>query len=475
MKQQTGLYTKILTIVIISLLSVITLLLFFVYTGLRQTLHIQLANRGSEITSYISTLGSEDILLENDYALLQLINKVKKSNNDVRYIIVADYKGRILAHTFSAQYPLAMPKKITSASNSPDVKLFRSNEGTIHQIITPLDNGKIGFICIGLSDKSTQKLLLSIITNFSLTGIIITILAVFTIGLLLAKILAPIRFLSLAAEKIKNNNYKVKVYYQGNDELGTLTQTFNEMTQDLAQKASDNKKLLTELKEKDHSRDILIHKLFSAQEDERKRISRELHDGIGQSVTSILAYLRILLNNETNARQQKLIQSTRTIIASVLDELREMAVNLRPPSLDDIDIITIFRQHVYDTAKHNGLIAEFEADESIKDIELSDNIRLALYRILQEACTNIVYHAHAINIKVTLALSDSNIIMQIADDGCGFSEEVLQTAREKRHLGLYGMQERVELLDGNFKIKSQPDKGTTIIISIPFEKRVSHE
>ncbi|MDQ0204753.1 ATP-binding protein [Pectinatus haikarae] len=475
MKQQTGLYTKILTIVIISLLMVISLLLFFVYTGLKNTLHDQLSGRGNEIASYIATLGSEDILLENSYLLLQLINKVKSSNDDVRYIIIADYKGRILAHTFGTQYPTGMPKQITPFDYASQTKLFKSNEGDIHQVTSSIDEGKIGFICIGLSGKSMQQLLTSIITHFTLTGLIITILAVLAIGLLLAKILAPIRFLSLAAEKIKHNDYKVRVYYRGRDELGTLTQTFNEMVCELAAKDKYNQKLLAELQEKDHSRDILIHKLFSAQEDERKRISRELHDGVGQSVTSILAYLRILLNNEADVDQQKLIKSTRTIIASVLEELREMAVNLRPPSLDDMDITAIFRQHVFDTAKHNGLIADFSADENIKNIKVSDNVRLALYRILQEATTNIVHHAHAINLTVSLTMHNGNIMLAIIDDGCGFSADVLHTAKEKRHLGLYGMRERVELLNGQLEIKSYPDKGTSIIASIPVGKRSTDE
>ncbi len=291
-------------------------------------------------------------------------------------------------------------------------------------------------------------------------------------GFLLLKILAPIRFLSLAAEKIKNNNYNVKVYYHGDDELGQLTQTFNEMAIDLKKKDDYNKKLLGELQEKEHSRDILIHKLFTAQEDERKRISRELHDGIGQSITSILAYLKLLLNNEESPTQQKLIKSTRTIIISVLEELREMVVNLRPPSLDDIDIVKVFRQQVFDTAKMNGLIAEFEADEAINELKLSDDQRLALYRILQESLTNIVHHAHAINISVKLSLKENgDIEMVIKDDGCGLSTDILQTAKEKRHLGLYGMQERVELLNGTLKICSNLGRGTMLRILMPTERR----
>lgn len=472
MRKKTGLYTKIITVVTLSLSFVIVLLLCFIYDGLKGALHNQLNERGNEIGSYIATLGNEDIILDNDYSLLQLINKVKASNSDVRYIIVADYRGRIIAHTFGSDYPNNLPRSIKPFSGGEKVESLSSNEGDIQQVTLPIDNGKIGFVSVGLSYHSMDNFLMTIISQFIAIGTIITVLAALVTGFLLLKILAPIRFLSLAAEKIKNNNYNVKVYYQGDDELGQLTQTFNEMAQDLEKKDIYNRRLLRELQEKEHSRDILIHKLFTAQEDERKRISRELHDGIGQSITSILAYLRLLLNNESNPTQKKLINSTRTIITSVLEELREMVVNLRPPSLDDIDIVKVFRQQVFDTAKMNGLIAEFEADEAISRLKLTDNQRLALYRILQESLTNIVHHAHAINIAVHLKLlPNKDIEMAIKDDGCGLSTDILQTAKEKRHLGLYGMQERVELLSGTLKIISHPGRGTTLRILMPTERR----
>lgn len=475
MRKPTGIYTRVLTVVIASLMIVISLLIFLVYTGLKGTTNTQLTDRGTEIASYVSTLGSEDILLENDYSLLQLIKKVQASNQNVRYIIVADYKGRILAHTFGTQYPAAMPRQINSFTENRQIKLIKSNEGYIHQVTIPIEDGKIGFVSVGLSASPMQEMLRDIVMNISLAGVIITMLAVFAIGILLAKILEPIRLLAQAAEKIKHNNYSVHVDYRGADEIGTLTRTFNEMGHELYAKDKYSKKLMGQLQEKEHSRDILLHKLFSAQEDERKRISRELHDGVGQSVTSILAYLRILLNNEKSLKQQELIKHTRTIIVTILEELRGMAINLRPPSLDDMDMTSIFRRQVFDTAEQNGLFAEFTADVEIKNIDFSDDIRLALYRILQESMTNIVRHAHAVNVAVSLRLVKDRIVLTITDDGCGFSAQLLRTAREKMHLGLYGMSERVELLDGELKIDSQQNKGTTITASIPIRKKKQDE
>ncbi len=177
MKKKTGLYTKIITVVTLSLSFVIVLFLYFVYGGLKGALHEQLNERGNEIASYIATLGNEDIILDNDYSLLQLINKVKASNSDVRYIIIANYRGHIIAHTFGNNYPSSLPRMIEPFSGAQKVQSFSSNEGDIQQVILPIDNGKIGFVCVGLSYSSMDSFLMRTISRFIAIGLAITILA----------------------------------------------------------------------------------------------------------------------------------------------------------------------------------------------------------------------------------------------------------------------------------------------------------
>ena len=229
----------------------------------------------------------------------------------------------------------------------------------------------------------------------------------------------------------------------------------------------DNNRLLKALRLKEVNRNVLINKLFTAQEDERKAISRELHDGAGQSITSILAYLRVLSSKLTDENQLKLVSSVREVIVNVLDELRQLAVTLRPPALDRFGVFTTIEKHLNTLSKHNNINITFNYPND--NVIISDNISLALYRILQEATTNILKHAKATMIKITIEINSDNLLLSIVDNGCGFSKLTLANARDANHLGLYGMQERVELLNGTFEIESTIGKGTIINISIPLK------
>lgn len=463
------LHTKIIVIIMSTLLIIFSLLIYFVYDGLKQTTELQMENRGSEIGHYIAALSSEEILLGDNYGVLKLIAKVKSSNEDVRYVVVADYKGRILVHTFGNQYPVGLSVAVEPTYDGQDrFSLLQSDEGAIYEAIVPVEEGKVGFVRVGMTGQAMNRMVVIVIEKILMVAILLAIFGILLVGMLLSRMLMPIRQLSIATEKIKNNNYQAKVPNYGRDELGTLTYTFNEMVDQLAEKESRNTALVAELKIKESNRNVLINKLFTAQEDERKRISRELHDGVGQSVTSILAYLHVLMNKITDTTQRELICSTRDIIISVLEELRQMAVNLRPPSIDDLGLVTTMEKYTYQTAAYHQLKTSFRA-EGLQDLILPDNASLALYRILQEAFTNVICHAKASTVTVILIKKDGFITMSITDDGCGFSEETLRTAKEKHHLGLYGMQERVELLNGTLRIQSKPKMGTKIIAAIPIK------
>ena len=304
-------------------------------------------------------------------------------------------------------------------------------------------------------------------SDFTSLAILICIIAVVIISFLTAYLIKPIKELAIIASEIKNNNYIVKSNYVGEDEIGKLAKSFNEMAQKLQENKEDNNRLLKALRLKEVNRNVLINKLFTAQEDERKAISRELHDGAGQSITSILAYLRVLSAKLTDDSQLKLVTAVREVIVNVLEELRQLAVNLRPPALDRFGVFTTIEKHLTSLAEHHNI--EISFDYPKRKYLLSDNISLALYRILQEATTNILKHAHATSINISVDIGIENLILIISDNGCGFSKTTLANARDANHLGLYGMQERVELLNGSFEIESTIGQGTIIKISIPLK------
>ena len=460
-----SLYAKVNLIIVGTLLLSIFILIMMMRDVTHDLTENQLKLRGYEVGNYIAAMSINDILQENHYVMLERINKTKEKNQDVRYIVIANYTGQIIAHTFPNGLPEGLPDIIGGTNTETyTVNKFNSNEGVIYDAVIPVENGNVGFVRVGLTSGKMQQILNYTITEFSLMAVILCLIAVILASWQVSVIIRPIRTLSQAAEEIKNNNYAVQTECKTEDEIGKLSRTFDEMAATLKQKEDENNELLTALQIKECNRTVLISKLFTAQEDERKRISRELHDGAGQSITSLLAYLKILSTEVKGDRQLTLINSARDVIIGVLSELRQMAVDLRPPVLDDLGLVAAMEKYLNSLTMHNIKI-NFTASDS--QIELPDSVVLVLYRILQEAITNIIRHANATEVKVSLAGNGGQVELVIADNGCGFPNASLEHARRQNRLGLYGIQERVELLNGIFDIQSTVGLGTKITITIP--------
>lgn len=470
--QHLSLGNKLNIFVITTIIILISIMAFLFQNLIRDIMIRQVELRGSEIGNYIATLTADDIIQDNYYKILENINKIKTKNEDVRYIIICDYSGQIILHTFNNDFPLGLSSNIDSSIvKNYSVNHYNSNEGSIYEISTPIENGNIGVVRVGMSNNIMYNMLSHTMSNFTYLAILICIFAVVIISFLTSYLIRPIKDLSTIAAEIKNNNYIVKSNYVGEDEIGKLAKIFNEMATTLQVNKEDNNRLLKALRLKEVNRNVLINKLFTAQEDERKAISRELHDGAGQSITSILAYLRVLSSKLTDETQLKLVTSVREVIVNVLEELRQLAVNLRPPALDRFGVFTTIEKHLNTLAQHHNINITFNYPHNA--VSISDNISLALYRILQEATTNILKHAKATIINISIETINENLLITIADNGCGFSKLTLANARDANHLGLYGMQERVELLNGSFDIESTIGEGTTIKISIPLKWSVN--
>lgn len=468
-----SLYTKINTLILATMLTISITLAILMQGITRDLMDRQIELRGYEIATYIAALGTSDILLENDYAIFDLIKKVKDNNDDVRYILVMDYDGRIIGNTFEHSLPKGLPAYIPFENRSTEyqVSQYDSSEGTIYEMLVPIENGNVGFIRIGMSNKIMYNVLAATMTEFSLTAFAICFIALLLTSWLTSVMIKPIMDLEEAAKEIKNKNYSVQTDYDTDDEVGKLARTFNEMVISLKEKEEENNKLLETLRLKEENRTILLNKIFTAQEDERKRISRELHDGAGQSITSLLAYLRILLAKTEDEAQKTLILAARDVIVNVLGELRQMAVDLRPPAIDDLGLLSAMGKYIHKLSLTHPEIV-FHAVLPEEDYEFSDKITSALYRILQESTTNIIKHAQATEVGVILKICEKDIVLTIKDNGRGFTKNTIEKAKKANRLGIYGMKERIELLKGTFDINSKVGLGTTITIRIPLENGV---
>src|ERR1041384_5735430 len=210
----------------------------------------------------------------------------------------------------------------------------------------------------------------------------------------------------------------------------------------------------------DHLR-LLSRQLLSAQEEERKKISRELHDVIAQTLTSInvrLADLKKEAAVNTKGLERSIARTQRLVEQSV-DIVHRFARELRPTVLDDLGLIPALHTFMKSFRKETGIGVSLSAFAAVE--ELNGDKRTVIYRVAQEALTNVARHAHATEAEVKIQKLDGAVCLRIKDNGKGFPTDRVLHAKRGKRLGLLGMKERLEMVGGNFTIESAPGKGTT--------------
>ena len=204
-----------------------------------------------------------------------------------------------------------------------------------------------------------------------------------------------------------------------------------------------------------------LHRVVRAQEDERRRLARELHDETGQALTSILLGLRGLEDLDDVDALGQGVAALRERVVATLQDVRRLAVELRPAALDDFGLEAALERLTAGFAEQTGLKVELES--RLQDDRLPEEVETVLYRIVQEALTNIVKHAQASRVSIVVTQKPGAVGAVIEDDGRGFDPD----RSVDGGIGLLGMRERVALLDGSLTIETAPGKGTTLVIEIP--------
>jgi signal transduction histidine kinase len=206
------------------------------------------------------------------------------------------------------------------------------------------------------------------------------------------------------------------------------------------------------------SRDV-VRRVVAAQELERKRLARELHDETGQALTSILLGLKPLEETSTGEAREG-VAAVRELVVSTLQDVRRLAVELRPSALDDLGLVPAI-DRLAQSFGESGI--EVDVVANIGDQRLPEPVETTLYRIVQEALTNVAKHAEARRISVTLTRKNGSVVAIVEDDGSGFDPD----ASEEDGLGLLGMRERLGLVGGKLRIEAAPGTGTTIAAEVP--------
>lgn len=447
---------------IILLLSFTTGLI--VWDSMDDILSQQLQKRGSELAAHVALAGGNYILMEDLYTLYELAAQTAASSEDVRYIMIMDSNRRLLAHTFHGGIPVGLMGDMPDAAQ-PKMQLLTSNEGLIHDIVVPIENGAVGFVRVGMTEAHTRRAMNQHIRDALLTVLAICVMAVFLSSRISALITQPVRNLAEVAESITQGNLEIRANIADRGEVGRLAASFNDMTTSLIKASADKEVLLAELRAREQMRDTLITRLMTAQEDERKRISRELHDETSQALTSLMLTMRMLAEDAPNQEQKDALLVGRDVASGILREVRDLAIELRPPVLDDLGLAAALERYSENFAIRHGL--DIDLHTSGRQTAVDDQTAVALYRIVQESLNNVVKHSGATMVSISITFQTDQIIVSIADNGKGITDADLLRAQKENRLGIYGMRERVELLQGRLTIGQASSGGTELRIVIP--------
>jgi len=423
--------------------------------ALTATMTAQLEEQSVSVSRDLAARSTDPILLNDLLGLHDLLGETIANNPNIRYAFLVDAQGQVIAHTFEGGFPIDLISiNSVQSGEHHHTALIQTNEGLVWDTAVPILDGKVGTARIGLSDASMRAALSTLTAQLLFTIILVSATGILVAVFLTWILTRPILALVNATKSVAKGDFTPRVPRWANDEIGDLADAFNKMSEELAR--TDELR-----RERETLRRQLLEKVITTQEDERRRIARELHDSTSQNLTSLIVGLRIMETNCAKCAAQSKATDLRQVASKTLDEVHDLSMRLRPRALDDLGLAAALER----------LVAEWQARYKIPVdviIQLSErlpgDVETALYRIVQETLTNIARHAKSKSASILIEKHGDSVRAIVEDDGIGFD---VTTNYGERHLGLLGMRERAELLNGTLTIESTLEHGTSVFIEIP--------
>jgi signal transduction histidine kinase len=428
---------------------------------MQDTLLTELDNRGESVASDLAGRAAGLILDRNTFGLNQLLAGTLHNHPDTRYAFVLDEGGQVLAHTFGEEVPAeviaanaAMPGSQRSHAH------YEELEGQIHDFAMPILDGQLGVVRLGLAETRLLRIVAQTTERMLLTTAVVALIGILAALLLTWLLTRPILDLVTSTERLRQGDLSVRAPHWTDDEIGALADGFNQMVSAL----ESSHQLVAE---KERARSHLLSRLISAQEEERKRIARELHDGVGQALTSILVHIKVLEQSDDPQAQQARLGELHRIVDETLAAVRLLSRELRPSALDDLGLAAALERYVAEFAvRYPHLDVDLHCDLPVR---LPSSVETSLYRVIQEAMTNAARYSQATALSVVVVQRNGQVQAIVEDNGQGFDVE--RTRRTGSSVGLHSMVERSELLGGTTDIESSAD-GTTVYVELPVESSV---
>ena len=389
---------------------------------------IALISHKAETLAQLTAFTIHPSIYFQDRAALEEALSGTRGDKDVAYVIVTDTAGKTLASMH--------PERATGG---------RGVSRDLYEVEMPIRDGdrELAQLQIGISLARLHREIAHARLTIAILGTSIlaaALIAVVLIGNLLTK---PLREVAAGAQRIAAGDLTHRVPAGRPDEIGQLATTFNDMAAKIA--------------ERDASLRQLSKRLLSIQEQERVRIAREVHDELGQALTAMKIEIQQL--GKQHREMQEPLSAIGHRIDGIVDLVRRIAADLRPSILDDLGITAALEQQLRRLRESTGITTTLTVSEE-PEIDMLTGV--TLYRIMQEALANVVRHAEATAVEVSLAMNGGRAVLSIKDNGRG-----MQQPANPQSLGLLGIRERAELLGGSVAIDSRPGDGTMITVTLP--------
>jgi signal transduction histidine kinase len=281
-------------------------------------------------------------------------------------------------------------------------------------------------------------------------------------------VISRLQKLALALVGFGQDQLSLRLPADDPDEIGQLSKAFNNMSQRIEDEVAENRALSEHLYTESKQRGELLKHLITAQEDERKRLARELHDDLGQALGALAlqteAIEQLIDKNPEGAINQ--LDLTRDLITDTTDRMYELILALRPSTLDDLGLVAALQTQAERFLNGSGIDFELNADGLTGRLE--PEMETTLYRIYQEALNNVRRHSGAKKVSISISMSDGFLVSEIQDDGRGFDLSRYNSSNDDHHAwGLLGIKERVSQWGGEVEIITKPGRGTLIHLCFP--------
>ncbi len=448
--------TKILGIVLALTITLGLGVTFQVRTVMTETLLAELDNRGQSIARDLAMRSVTLLDGRDGRALTALLLETLRNHPDTRYAFIFDAERGMVAHTFPDEVPVELFALTSALPPFYEAHLHYENyEGQIHDFVEPIAQGESAFVRLGIGERRLQQIIDSTTRRMLLTTFYVAVAGVLAATLLTWLLTRPILDLVTTTNRVRQGDLTARAPHWTDDEIGTLANAFNSMIGELetSQQA---------VIEKEAARSYLLSRLIEAQEEERKRIARDLHDDVGQALTSALVGIKMIEQSVPGPEAQAKIDTLRQVINETLTSVRLLSRQLRPSALDDLGLAAALERYISEfTSRYPSLTVDLHCGVTN---QLQAAVGISLYRIIQEAMTNVARHSGASTLSVLVTQREGRIQAIIEDDGHGF--DVNSARRAGSSVGLHSMIERSELLGGKLDVESNAN-GTTVYVEIP--------